>query len=818
MADRVTTIRLRAEIADLKRQMAEAGVAVKGVGDEAEKASERSNAALSKLSNTAGMLGLAMVAAAAVAVKAFADFDQSMSYVQAATHESAANMDLLREASIEAGKRTVFSATEAAGAVEELAKAGIATADILAGGLNGALDLAAAGGLDVAEAAGIAAIALKQFNLAGDQMPHVADLMAAGAGKAMGSVSDLGMALRQAGQVANMTGLTIEETTAGLSAFASAGLLGSDAGTSFKAMLQRLTPQSAEAQAKMDELGISAYDAGGNFIGLADFAGNLQGALKDLSPEQRNAALAVIFGSDAVRAANVLYDEGAAGIEEWTEKVDDSGYAAITAAIRLDNLKGDWEQLTGSIETALIGLGEGANGPLRDLVQQATQMVNAFAEAPPIVHGLLLALVGGGGLVMLGVAGMGKIAVALSETTAALTTMGVVSEATAAKMTRTGVALGKIASVAAGVAATAVATGMLVDELTGHDAELGANEIAAAIDAVVASGGDLSKIDAAFQNTGMVMGMSKVEADSLTEAFDQMLNPDVTDHIAGFFDAIPGVTGYMETLEERVSGVDTALSAMVAAGDTDSVNAFTESLRDAGYTTDEINKLLPLTKDALIGAAGAGDEMTVATEETTEAVAAQIPTLEDLVSRQAEAAGVVLSEREAQRAFQAAIDDATAALEKNGQTLDITTEAGRANQAALDDIAKSGWDVIASMQANGATQAELQAAMQVSRDAFVAMAIAEGMGADEANRLADKMGLIPAKVGVTVSVETSAAEARLAAFKRLLAIPDIVVTATMRTSNPYYASGLHGATGGLLSGPGTSTSDSIPAMLSNREY
>src|SRR5665647_801695 len=415
MADRVTTIRLRAEIADLKRQMAEAGVAVKGVGDEAEKASERSNAALSKLSNTAGMLGLAMVAAAAVAVKAFADFDQSMSYVQAATHESAANMDLLREASLEAGKRTVYSATEAAGAVEELAKAGIATADILAGGLNGALDLAAAGGLDVAEAAGIAAIALKQFNLAGDQMPHVADLMAAGAGKAMGSVSDLGMALRQAGQVANMTGLTIEETTAGLSAFASAGLLGSDAGTSFKAMLQRLTPQSAEAQAKMDELGISAYDSGGNFIGLANFAGNLQTALKDLTPEQRNAAEAVIFGSDAVRAANVLYDEGAAGISEWITKVDDSGYAAETAAIRLNNLKGDLEQLSGSVETAMIGLGEGADGPLRTLTQGVTELVNQFAELPPGVQGALLAIVGGGGLALLGVAGIGKLTIAVSE-------------------------------------------------------------------------------------------------------------------------------------------------------------------------------------------------------------------------------------------------------------------------------------------------------------------------------------------------------------------------------------------------------------------
>jgi len=68
---------------------------------------------------------------------------------------------------------------------------------------------------------------------------------------------------------------------------------------------------------------------------------------------------------------------------------------------------------------------------------------------------------------------------------------------------------------------------------------------------------------------------------------------------------------------------------------------------------------------------------------------------------------------------------------------------------------------------------------------------------------------------VTVSVETSAAEARLAAFKRLLAMPDIVITAAMRTEGGYYA---NRAAGGQVFGPGTTTSDSIPAMLSNREY
>src|SRR5665647_3260674 len=564
MADRVTTIRLRAEIADLKRQMAEAGVAVKGVGDEAEKASERSNAALGKLSNTAGMLGLAMVAAAVVAVKAFADFDQSMSYVQAATHESAANMDLLREASIEAGKRTIFSATEAAGAVEELAKAGIATADILAGGLNGALDLAAAGGLDVAEAAGIAAIALKQFNLAGDQMPHVADLMAAGAGKAMGSVSDLGMALRQAGQVANMTGLTIEETTAGLSAFASAGLLGSDAGTSFKAMLQRLTPQSAEAQAKMDELGISAYDAGGNFIGLADFAGNLQGALKDLSPEQRNAALAVIFGSDAVRAANVLYDEGAAGIEEWTAAVDDGGYAAETAR-------------TGELQDTLDGFGKTTDETLSTINDALSSDQNDWAE------GLF-----------------GKDPESMID--------------------------------------QADKYGLSIEDLQGY-----------------------------------ILG----EADAV--------------------DRVNGATGEYYRSHKRLNTVSTGIQAFTGALD-DQAGALTGAEKAAAQ------------KAAADEAAGvAQGDLADTYDVTTEAIAAQIPTLEDLVSLQAEAAGVVLSEREAQRAFQASLDDATAALEKNGQTLDIGTEAGRANQDALDAITDSTWKVIASMQANGATQAELQA-------------------------------------------------------------------------------------------------------------
>src|SRR5690606_33088374 len=141
---------------------------------------------------------------------------------------------------LDAGQETVYSATEAAGAIEALAKAGVSTADILNGGLSGALNLAASDNIAVAEAAEIAASAMTQFGLAGEDVEHVADLLAAGAGKAQGGVADLGQALNQAGLVSSQFGLSIEEAVGTLTAFASAGMVGSDAGTSFRTMLLRL--------------------------------------------------------------------------------------------------------------------------------------------------------------------------------------------------------------------------------------------------------------------------------------------------------------------------------------------------------------------------------------------------------------------------------------------------------------------------------------------------------------------------------------------------------------------------------------------------
>ena len=344
--------------------------------------------------------GAAAGVAVALVTREYANFDQAMSGVASTGDDARQNIDALTEAAKKAGADTAYSAVEAANGVEELVRAGVSASDVLGGGLDGALSLAAAGQIEVAEAAGIASTAMTQFKLSGDKIPHVADLLAAGAGKAMGGVDDLGMALKQSGLVASQFGLSIEETVGGLSAFASAGLLGSDAGTSLKSMLLALANPAGATAKKMEELGISAYDAQGQFIGLEGLAGVLQERLGGLSDAQRQQALAQIFGNDAVRAASILYEEGADGIANWTDAVNDSGYAAETAATLQDNLRGDLEKLGGAFSTLAIEAGEAGNGPLRALVQSLTGIVDLAGQYPAAAQGILGIVAGLSGLAL----------------------------------------------------------------------------------------------------------------------------------------------------------------------------------------------------------------------------------------------------------------------------------------------------------------------------------------------------------------------------------------------------------------------------------
>jgi TP901 family phage tail tape measure protein len=358
-----------------------------------------------KTIGTAGLvMGGAVVAGFGLAAGAAMSFDKQMSEVGAVAEASGDQLGQLRQAALDAGQATVFSASQAAQAQAELAKAGVQTRDILGGGLTGALDLAAAGSIGLADAAGFAATAMNTFKLQGSDVPRIADTLAAGANKSATDVAEMGQALQQAGAQANLMRLPFEETVATLAIFAQSGVRGSDAGTSLKNMLMRLTPTSKEAADAMAQVGLDFYDANEQFIGMSATAQMLKEKLGPLSEEQRNLALNTIFGTDASRAAVYLMEQGAAGVDGWTDSVSESGYAAELAGKKTDNLAGDLETLKGSFETTLIQGGSQATDALRFLTQGITGVVDGLGAMPAPLQ---TAFLGATGIIGLGSAAVG---------------------------------------------------------------------------------------------------------------------------------------------------------------------------------------------------------------------------------------------------------------------------------------------------------------------------------------------------------------------------------------------------------------------------
>lgn len=801
MADRSVVVRLRAEVEGFRRGMSDAAAA-------ADKAQKRFDA-VGDAGRSLATVGLAMAAGVGVAVKAYADFDKQMSKVQAATHATTGDMQQLREAAINAGADTAFSAKEAGQAIEELSKAGVSTKDILGGGLNGALSLAAAGELEVGKAAEIAATALTQFKLGGKDIPHVADLLAAGAGKAQGSVEDLGMALNQSGLVAAQYGLSIEDTTAGLASFASAGLVGSDAGTSFKTMLQRLTPTSNEAAEKMAELGFSAFDANGNIKSLDAIAGNLQKSMKNLTPEARNSAMAIIFGSDAVRAANVLFEQGAKGIDDWKDKVNDAGYAAQTAAINQDNLAGDIEKLGGSIDAAFLKSGGAMNDVLRDMAKSLEGAIDWIGGLPtPMLQSTLaiggtvaaVALFGGGLLVAIP-----KVAAAKASWDAFSTS----NEKLSGKMKTSA----KVATVAAAAFAGLQIAGAITKAM--GPAPKTMEEFAQA----TLKGADrMERLNAVFkdnQGTG--------DINNLGQAVLRLNDNMIGDQFAEWSDGMFGMTSTASRLRNNMNQLDQQLQVLSSGGAgkeaaqlfndmAAATNKEADAQKKAHVSTEQLLKLTPQYADSLrkqataLGvtltnqelydlAVGKTNPKLAAAMLTTEGKAKMdqfaaeaakanaealadlglnadgtIQSLSKLVELMFKSGLVTQSARDAEAAYQETLDglktkiDEVKASQSAGNatfnstrtSFDLTSDAGRKANAVFGDLAEKATSTTQAMANNNATQGQLQTKLHDSYTQLVNTAKAFGIGDKAADDMARSVLGIPKDAKVDTAIKNYA--------------------------------------------------------------
>lgn len=768
-------IRLMADTASYEAAMTRAGSTAKTVASGMENTGRKS--ALIASGMTAA--GLAVAAFGVAAVKMAADFDQQMSTVQANTGATSAQMDQLRAAAIEAGASTVYSASDSADAINDLGKAGMSVTDILTGGLSGALNLAASDGMAVGDAAEYMANALSMFHLKGSQASQVADTLAAGAGKAVGNVSDFGEALNNCGAQANSFGMNVQETTGVLALFAQNGTIGAEAGTQLNSMLMKLAAPSAEASNTMRELGISAYDAQHHFVGMANFAGQLQKAEKGLTDEQRNQANATIFGSYAIKAANYLYEAGESGVNKWTKAVSESGYAAEQAAAKNNNLKGDLENLSGSMESLMISVGEGAQGPLRKMVQGLDTLVDTFSGLPSGAQQTLVVMASLAGVfgavhkaagnlngststmannIGLAIDPIQRVKTALGSAQTAFQMFKASSMSASEQMEAFGTSASKAQLKTAGFKAVGssimsllggpwgialTVAGVALSAFVSHQQK--AKEAAEQLQSALESGSSISEtIAGAYQD--MSSGGVK-----LTTWLDKA-GISLTDMTS----AAMGNEAALKRVNKQIKEIDKpGIGGTAAAAIKKALKEESKAYDDASKKANEKSKAAKNAVDADGKSASAAKEAASANKELGSSASDASSQIDDLVQALFGLESGNLTADQAVDQLNQKIGELSdtckdngVVFDQSGNLLDRFSEEGTKTKQALEDIASSAQNaaekILKQGESTGFSSGEIERAngvLQDARDAIIRQAEASGMSEQAANALADRWGL-----------------------------------------------------------------------------
>jgi TP901 family phage tail tape measure protein len=300
------------------------------------------------------------------AVQGAADLEAAISRVAAAADGGADELKALRAAAEQAGSSTQFTATEAAGALENLVKAGLSANDAI-GALPATLALAAAGDVELASAAEILTKSMAGMGLQIEDTARIADVLAKGANASNSSVDGLAQAFSFVAPIAQSTNLSLEQTVAVLGKMADAGIDASRAGTALSGILTQFSDPASKFRNELAAIGITTTDFDQALHQLAD-AGD-KGSKAILS-----------VGRNAGPALRALLNQGMPALDALKTALDDAeGSAAATAATMQDNLRGAmrglgsaWETVKNALFTPVLpALKDGVDklaGSLREMV------------------------------------------------------------------------------------------------------------------------------------------------------------------------------------------------------------------------------------------------------------------------------------------------------------------------------------------------------------------------------------------------------------------------------------------------------------------
>lgn len=359
------------------------------------------NAFGKKIKNGAKLVAAAAVAAAGAALvdstKKYIEFEDAITRagskfvdLDVTSEDFKENLEALQKAAMEVGAKTMFSAQDAAGALDKMAMAGLSSSQSIAM-LMGTTNLAAAAGIDLTSAVDMATDALGAFNLTKDEfgnpldeaglaasVDRIADVVAKATNMANFDMNMWFESAKNGASTFTSLGGTLEEFTGMAAVLANAGIKGGEAGTALRNVMLNLSAPSTSAAKALETLGIQTYDSAGKMLPVMDILKQFEANLKNIDEETKNGALKEIFGTHNVGSFLTLLSAGTDQIEEYITTLENAGGTASNIAkAQQQSLKSQITLLKSAIEGIQLNIGKAVaeNGGSAGL-QRIIQMVN----------------------------------------------------------------------------------------------------------------------------------------------------------------------------------------------------------------------------------------------------------------------------------------------------------------------------------------------------------------------------------------------------------------------------------------------------------
>ena len=322
------------------------------------------------------------------------DFEAGMNEVSAISGATGKDLEKLENLAKEMGATTKFSATESAEALKYMGMAGWKTEDML-NGLPGILNLASAGGTDLAVTSDIVTDGLTALGMSAKDTEKFVDIMASTVSNSNTSIELMGETLKYVGPVAGSLGIEMDDLSVAIGLMGNAGLKGSQAGTSLRAGLTNLVKPTKEIKNAMEKYGVELVKNADGSVDLMGTMQNLRTVLRELDETTQAQALATIFGKEAMSGWSAIVNASEGDFNKLTEVIANSdGTAQSMADTMMQGAKGALTEMKSALEGVAITIGERLTPFIEKLADGISKLCTWFQSLSPTTQTFIMIVAG----------------------------------------------------------------------------------------------------------------------------------------------------------------------------------------------------------------------------------------------------------------------------------------------------------------------------------------------------------------------------------------------------------------------------------------